>query len=128
MAKQKDAGVYQLKNGNWSFRYTITRDGTRKDVRKAKDEEGQPLLTKKSAIAARNRAIEQEKTNPQKPSIVRKTVNEVWREYCEKGRTGKAYTTIRKQDSLWENHIGGRFGKRFIFSPFRRNAAFQLLF
>ena len=114
MAKQKDAGVYQLKNGKWSFRYTITSAGARKDVRKAKDEQGNPLLTKRAAIEARNRAIEQEKTNPQKPSIVRKTINEVWREYCEKGRTGKAYTTIRKQDSLWENHIGGRFGKRFV--------------
>lgn len=114
MAKQKDAGVYQLKNGNWSFRYTITRDGTRKDVRKAKDEEGKPLLTKKSAIAARNRAIEQEKTEEPKTLTTRKTVREVWFEYCEKGRAGKAYTTKRKQDSLWENHIENKFGNRYV--------------
>ena len=114
MAKQKDAGVYQLKNGNWSFRYTITHNGTKKDVRKAKDEQGNALLTKRAAIEARSRAIEQEKTGVQKKPIMRKTVNEVWLEYCEKGRAGKAYTTIRKQDSLWENHIGSRFGKRFV--------------
>lgn len=120
MAKQKDAGVYQLKNGNWSFRYTITSGGQKKDVRKAKDAEGNPLLTKKAAIEARKWAIEQEKTVEQeiivepKKVIERKTVKEVWLEYCEKGRAGKAYTTIRKQNSLWENHIGRRFGKRYV--------------
>jgi integrase len=41
-------------------------------------------------------------------------VAEVYREYCEKGRSGKAYATIRKQDSLWNNHICARFGNRYI--------------
>ena len=44
----------------------------------------------------------------------KKTVAEVYREYCEKGRSGKAYATIRKQDSLWDNHLCARFGKRYI--------------
>lgn len=39
---------------------------------------------------------------------------EVYKEYCEQGRSGKAYQTIRKQDSLWENHLSAKFGKRFI--------------
>ena len=46
MAKQNDVGVYKLKTGNWSFRYTITVNGQKKDVRKAKDENGNPLTTK----------------------------------------------------------------------------------
>jgi hypothetical protein len=32
-------------------------------------------------------------------------VAEVFNEYCENGRCGKAYGTTRKQDSLWKNHI-----------------------
>ena len=43
MAKMNDTGVYQLANKNWAFRYTITADGRKKDVRKAKDEFGNPL-------------------------------------------------------------------------------------
>ena len=114
MAKQNDTGVYQLKNGNWSFRYTITRDGKKKDVRKAKDENGNPLPTKKDAIRARQKAVEREKGMQVPKPIVRKTVNEVWTEYCLNGRAGKAYKTKLKQDSLWDNHIRDRFGKRFI--------------
>ena len=114
MAKQTDTGIYQLKNGNWAFRYTLTRDGQKKDVRKAKDEQGNVLKTKREAIAARRAAIAMEQEKVKRKVIERKTVNEVWKEYCEKGRAGKAYKTILKQDSLWKNHIGDRFGNRFV--------------
>lgn len=60
MAKQNDAGVYKLKGGNWGFRYTITVDGHKKDVQKTKDENGNPLTTKKEAIRARQVAFQQE--------------------------------------------------------------------
>ena len=43
-----------------------------------------------------------------------KTIEEVYREYCARGRGDRAYTTIRKQDSLWNNHICARFGRRAI--------------
>ena len=46
--------------------------------------------------------------------ITRKTVKEVFEEYCEFGRNGKAYTTIKKQDSLWNNHLKDRFGSKYI--------------
>ncbi len=121
MAKQADTGVYQLPNGNWSYRYTVTQNGKRKEVRKAKDEFGNPLKTKKQAITARKAALKKEHTlraphefiESAKPSET-KTVAEVYAEYCEHGRSGKAYTTIRKQDSLWKNHLKVRFGSRFI--------------
>ena len=121
MAKHNDTGVYQLPNGNWSYRYTITYKGNRKEVRKAKDEFGNPLKTKKQAISARKAALKKERAayplhesvNSAKP-IERKAVSEVYAEYCEHGRSGKAYTTIRKQDSLWKNHLKTRFGSRFV--------------
>ena len=90
MAKQTDTGIYQLKNGNWAFRYTLTRDGQKKDVRKAKDEQGNVLKTKREAIVARRAAIAMEQEKVKRKVIERKTVNEVWKEYCEKGRAGKA--------------------------------------
>ena len=40
MTKMNDTGVYQLANRNWAFRYTITIDGKKKDVRRTKDEFG----------------------------------------------------------------------------------------
>ena len=45
---------------------------------------------------------------------MRKTFKEVFEEYCEYGRNGKAYTTIKKQDSLWNNHLKDRFGSKYI--------------
>ena len=114
MAKQNDTGVYKLKGGNWGFRYTITVDGQKKDVRKAKDEYGNPFATKKDAIRARQIAIQQEQDGNRPKPKDRKTVAEVFTEYCEKGRSGKAYRTIRKQDSLWEIHLRKKFGKRFV--------------
>ena len=44
----------------------------------------------------------------------RKTIAEVFQEYCEKGRSDRAFGTIRKQDSLWENHLRDRFGALYV--------------
>ena len=114
MAKMNDTGVYQLANKHWAFRYTITVDGRKKDVRKAKDEFGNPLKTKTEAIRARNKALEQEREGKKPAPKIRKTVKEVYAEYCDNGRQDRAYRTKQKQDSLWENHLKGRFGKRFV--------------
>ena len=114
MAKMNDTGVYQLANKHWAFRYTITADGRKKDVRKAKDEFGNPLKTKTEAIRARNKAIEREREGKKPAPKIRKTVKEVYAEYCDNGRQDRAYRTKQKQDSLWENHLKGRFGKRFV--------------
>lgn len=114
MAKLDDTGVYQLKGGNWAYRYTITDNGRKKDVRKAKDDCGNPFNTKREAIKARQIALDREQEGSKPKPRERKTIAEVYAEYCEKGREGKAYTTIRKQESLWENHLCARFGKKFV--------------
>lgn len=108
-------GVYQLENGLWGYRYTVTINGKKKDVKKTRDDLGKPFKTDKAAYRARETALVKEKEcRTHKPKMARMTFQEVYQEYCEKGRSGKAYTTIRKQDSLWTNHIAARFGKRFI--------------
>ena len=108
-------GVYQLDNGMWGYRYTVTVNGKRHDVKKTKDEVGKPFKTEKAAFRARELAIAKDKENRgRKPQIPRMTFSEVYQEYCEKGRSGRAYNTILKQESLWKNHLQKAFGKRFV--------------
>ena len=115
MAKQNDTGVYQLPNGNWGYRFTFTVEGKKKNRKGTKDEFGNLLTTKRAAILARAAAVtrEQEEQHRQAP-VTRKTFQEVYKEYCENGRSGKAYQTIRKQESIWKNHLCAKFGRRYI--------------
>lgn len=71
------------------------------------------MRTKRAALLARAEALKSE-TEPQPKKLVRKTVKEVFTEFCETGRQDRAYQTKRKQDSLWENHLSKRFGKRLV--------------
>ena len=117
MSETGFAGVYQLDNGFYGYRYAIVINGKRKEAKKVRNDLGKPFKTAKQAAKAREIAIVQEQSKvllPQKAKVVGKTVEEVYAEYCEKGRSGKAYSTIKKQDSLWNNHLKDRFGKRYI--------------
>lgn len=115
MPKINDTGIYQLKNGYWGFRYVIVVNGQRVERRRNVDENGNPFKTKTSASKARQAMIAHERNHSASQNIIlRKTVTEVYNEYCEFGRAGKAYATIKKQDSLWNNHIKAKFGKRYV--------------
>lgn len=117
MSKQEFAGVYQLENGFWAFRYAIVLNGKRKEGKKTKSEDGKPFKTQKQAAKARETAIAKEQAKsllPSQKEIIRRTVKEIYEEYCEKGRAGKAYTTLKKQDSLWKNHLKAKFGNKYI--------------
>ena len=72
MAKQNDAGVYKLKNGNWAYRYVLMVNGVRKEVRKAKDEFGASFKTKREAIKARQAAIDSAQNSRKPKPTVRK--------------------------------------------------------
>ena len=114
MAKSQDLGISQLPNGNWCYRFTRTVDGKRVNRKGSKDEAGNPLKTKRAAVQAK--AIAEMRFDAslfEKPER-RMTFGEVYTEYCERGRCGKAYSTIRKQDSLWNNHLKEKFAARFV--------------
>ncbi len=114
MAKSESIGISQLPNGYWCYRFTRTVDGKRVNRRASKDEAGNPFKTKREAAQAKAIAeLRFEASLNEKPKK-RITVAEVYAEYCEQGRSGKAYTTIKKQDSLWRNHIKDRFGFRYV--------------
>ena len=50
MAKTTSAGVFQLPNGMWGFRYAFMLNGKQKDIRRNKDENGNPFKTERAAI------------------------------------------------------------------------------
>ena len=115
MGKSDDVGVIQKSNGLWEYRFVIVVDGVTINRKKSTDAFGNKLRTKKEAIKAREAAILAARTERQRQrKITRRTVKEVFEEYREKGRTGKAYKTILKQDSLWKNHFCERWGKRYV--------------
>ncbi len=117
MSEQQATGVFQLENGYWGYRFVLTVDGKKKAQKRVKDELGNPYKTQKQAAKARSIALAQEQSKlllPPQKKFQRKTVQEVYQEYCEKGRSGKAYATIKKQDSLWINHLKEKFGERYI--------------
>lgn len=114
MAKTQNLGISQLPNGNWCYRFTRTVDGKRVNRKGSKDEAGNPLKTPKAAARAKKIAeMHFDAKLTQKPKRLM-TFGEVYAEYCEQGRSGKAYSTIKKQESLWRNHLEEKFGSRFI--------------
>ena len=115
MAGKCENGVFQQENGVWGYRFSILIDGRRISRKKLTDENGKPLKTQKQALKAREIAIKNAHLEmKRKQAVSRRTFKEVYEEYCENGRKDRKYQTIRKQDSLWENHLCEKYGKRFI--------------
>lgn len=116
MATVCENGVYQMENGYWAYRFSVLIDGRRVSKKKSTDEQGNKLKTKKQATKAREAAIRSAYIDSQRNEEpkARKTVKEVFTEFCQKGRKDRAYGTIRKQDSLWNNHLSARFGDRYV--------------
>lgn len=115
MEKKQQTGVFQNEKGQWGYRFSILIDNQRVTRRKFTDEEGKKLTSQKAATKAREQAIANVRLEmKRKQTVLRKTFQEVYDEYCAKGRNDRAYGTIRKQDSLWDNHLADRFGKRMV--------------
>ena len=109
-------GVFQLENGYWGYRFKIVKDGKTIDRRRTTDENKKPFKTEKQALSARRKAIIKESTNSNFANIQieKRTYSEVFSEYSEKGRFDKAFSTIRKQNSLWNNHLRKWVGDRYV--------------
>ena len=102
MAKTQDLGISQLPNGNWCYRFTKTVDGKRVNRKGSKDEAGNPLKTKRAAAQAKAIAeMRFEASLNQKPEHRMILERFTWN-IANKGDSGKAYSTIKKQNSLWK--------------------------
>ena len=108
-------GIFQKEDGYWGYRFIVSINGKRIERRGSVDECGNKFRTKREATAAREAAIVALRTEKTiKPKPARRLVKEVFEEFCSEGRKDRAYQTIRKQDSLWENHLRDRFGNRYV--------------
>ena len=108
MTTKNNTGVFQLNNGYWGFRFKCWVDGKEVFRNKRRGEDGKPFPTKKAAMQARKAAIlSAQKGKPEEEAAPAPTMTfrDVFTEYCEKGRADRAYQTIRKQDSIWANHL-----------------------
>ena len=115
MAKREAGSVFQKDDGYWGYRFIVTINGKRIERRGSLDEHGNKFRTKREASAAREAAIVALRTErTAKPKPARRKIKEVFDEFCTEGRKDRAYMTIRKQDSLWENHLNDRFGNRYV--------------
>ena len=91
MSTSESKGVYQLPNGMWGYRYAYILNGKQKDLKRTKDENGNPFKTERAALKAREAAIIREHLEQsQKAKKKRVIVSEVYKEYCLNGRHGKA--------------------------------------
>lgn len=118
MQQQRSKSVYQLKNGNWGYRFAITVNGEKVSQRRTKSVAGLPFKTQNQALKAREKAIKEVQAMALLPKTgeptERKRIREVYAEYCAVGRNGKAFATIKKQEALWKNHILERFGSTYL--------------
>lgn len=115
----KYTGVTQNADGSWTYRIKIKRsDGKVVDTRIKKDDNGNPFLTAKAAFEARKAHELSIRLNSDKqvPAQKEVTLADVYENYMQTEAKSKAPATIRKQDSLWENHVKPKFGDRSLNS------------
>lgn len=112
MAKNNDIGLFQLKNGNWGYRITVTVNGTKKDTTCRRDENGNPFTKKIDAKRARDKKI-LEMRNPQPADTFTDCkLYEMWDCYLKKVAPSREPSTVRKNTSLWTQHISKEFGNK----------------
>lgn len=116
MAKNADVGLKQLPNGNWAYRITYTQDGRKKDTTVRLDDNEQPFKRKVDAKRAREHKLIELRKAKAVSSNTNCRLQEIWDCYLQKSESGKAPATIKKYSSLWEQHIKGELGDRYISS------------
>lgn len=115
----KYTGVTQNADSSWTYRIKIKLpDGSVKDTRIKKDSRGNPFLTARQAFEAKKEHEARIRANPEENSPKNKivTLQDVYENYLNTEAKKKAPATLRKQDSMWRNHISPIFAKRDINS------------
>ncbi len=117
MAKNSDVGLFQWgdKKQYWGYRITITKDGKKKDTTSKKNAQGLPYKTKLEAKKAREeRIVEMRSPISNVNEIKDIKLQEIWEYYENEYSKRKAYATLKKYKSLWENHIKDKFANMLI--------------
>ena len=111
---KKYPNVYTDEKGRIFYRIKVkTSEGKIFDSRVFKDKDGIPFQTQYSAHLAK---LEHEKLlkAPVVEEPCRMTVKEVYNNYLKTAAGSIATSTLRKQESIWVNHVRDRFGDRII--------------
>ena len=114
--KPKYAGVTPNEDGSWTYRLKVKLpSGKIVDTRIKKDPEGKPFLTARAAHEAR-KAHEARLKNPEEgaPKKNEPCLREIYENYLATEGKDKAPATLRKQESMWRNHVEPAFGNREI--------------
>ena len=118
MPRPKYAGVTPVNpessNPFWQYRLKVKDPGGKViDTKIRKDSNGRPFLTARAAFEAK-KAHEERIRNPVSESLPEPsttTLSEIYDNYLSTEGRSKAAATLRKQDSMWRNHIYPRFGE-----------------
>ena len=115
MARKNDAGIFQLEGGGWGYRIKRTINGRKIDTTCRTDETGKPFSTKTAAVDARETRVSELKKSPVESPWKDKLLREIYDVYSQSaGAKSKAFSTIRKQDSIWKNHVEHVFGDKLV--------------
>lgn len=115
MAKINDTGLYQNKNGTWYYRIKMAADakGNPVDVKKSRDDNGQPFKTKSACKLARDKKLaEIQNKGIEKRDNYPLTLQDMWDVFLAKEAAKKAKSTVAKHSSIWKNYIKDRYGKK----------------
>lgn len=108
--ENKGDGIFQTAKG-WGYRLVVKRDGkTIADTTRTKGEDGKPFATKseaKKAKAAHLLQLQNSETESGKEYNI--TFAEAWQIYLDSESKGKADSTVKKQKSVWNNHVKPKF-------------------
>lgn len=114
----KYSGVTQLPNGAWQYRIKMTLpNGDKIDTTSKKNDNGLPYLT---AQEAREAKIEHEAklkkgvSSDTKHRPKKATLGYIYNNYKETLAKKKAPSTLRKQESMWKEHISKEFADKEI--------------
>lgn len=108
--ENKGDGIFQTTKG-WGYRLVVKRDGkTIADTTRTKGEDGKPFLTKSEAKKAKAAHLLQLQNSEQETRKEYKiTFAEAWQIYLDNESKGKADSTVKKQKSVWNNHVKPKF-------------------
>lgn len=114
--KPKYTGVTQNQDGSWSYRLKVKLPDKVVDTKIKKDANGQPFLTARAAHEARKEHEARLKAGPKEEEKKSCSLRAVYENYLETSGREKAPATLRKQDSMWRNHMEPAFGSRDVDS------------
>ena len=77
---------------------------------------GNKLKRQHQAVKAREAAIKAAYIESHRKNLppARRAAKEVYLEYCQSGRKDRVFSTVSKQECLWQNPNGPRFGQRCV--------------